>query len=408
MMAGLTTNVPGITWTPSGLVLPTEQQLLAGWQADLNQAFGGNLNPALNTPQGQLASSGAGILSASNDLFAFFVNQVNPDNNSGFMQDAIGRIYFMTRNPGLPTIVQCVCSGDPGTYIGVGALAQDTSLNIYSCTQAGQIPSSGSITLPFANQSNGPIACPAGTLTKIYQGITGWESINNTAAGIAGANVESTAAFAFRRQQSVAANSTGSTQAILGAVFGLPGVIDAYVIDNGLNIPAIVGATNYSVAPKSVYVAVVGGDPQAIAQAIWSKKDLGCGYNGNTTMVVQDTDGYALPYPSYNVTFNIPTATPILYAVALKNSPSLPSNIVALVQAAIVKAFTGQIPNIPRARIGALILAATYYAPVAAIDPSVQVLSILLGANTPTFTSWQMGIDQVPTCTAAQITVTLV
>jgi len=405
-MAG-TSAVPQIQFTQTGLVLPQESALLAGTTADTVAAMGGAANPGLYTPQGQLASSWAAGIAAGNDLFALFVAQVNPDQSAGFMQDAIARIYFLTRNPGLPTTVQCVCIGLAGTYIPVGAMGADTSGNVYMATEGGIIPSTGTITLPFANQVNGPTACPANTLTQIYQSIPGWDTINNPQPGVAGANVESTAAFAFRRQQSVALNATGSPPAIYGAVFDVPGVIDAYVLDNPLGIPAIVGATNYILAPHSVYVAVVGGNSQAVAQAIWNKKDLGCSYNGNTTLPVTDTSGYSIPYPSYNVTYNIPAALPILFAVSIANSPNLPNNIAQLVQNAIVNSFVGA-DGSQRARIGALLLASKFYAPVALIGPTVSVLSILLGPNTATFTNWLVGVDQVPTCTAAQITVTLV
>ena len=90
----MTTNVPPIVFTPTGLVLPPESDVLAGVQQDVNAAFGGNLNPALNTPQGQLSTSQAAVISASNNLFAQFVNQIDPDTADGFMQDAkIGRAH---------------------------------------------------------------------------------------------------------------------------------------------------------------------------------------------------------------------------------------------------------------------------------------------------------------------------
>jgi len=53
----MTTNVPAPTFGPTGFVAPAESAILAGRQADFNQAFGGNLNPALNTSQGQLEQS---------------------------------------------------------------------------------------------------------------------------------------------------------------------------------------------------------------------------------------------------------------------------------------------------------------------------------------------------------------
>ncbi len=48
-------KVPRVQFTPEGLVLPNESAILAGVLSDMDAAFGGGLNPALETPQGQLA-----------------------------------------------------------------------------------------------------------------------------------------------------------------------------------------------------------------------------------------------------------------------------------------------------------------------------------------------------------------
>lgn len=276
-MAG-TTSVPPIQFTLTGLVLPEESAILAGVQADQNAAFGGNLNPALNTPQGQLATSESAIIANTNAVFAKFVNQVDPDTADGFMQDAIARIYFLNRQPGTPTAVQCVCSGAFGTLIPLNAQAVDTSGNIYLCTQAGTIEIGGTVTLSFAGAVDGPIACPANTLTKIYQAIPGWDSINNPSDGVVGSLVESRAAFEFRRKNSVAKNAAGSMPAIYAGVFAVPGVIDAYVTQNNTLSTALTGSTSFPVAPKSVYVAVVGGDAEAVATAIWENTNVGAQY----------------------------------------------------------------------------------------------------------------------------------
>jgi uncharacterized phage protein gp47/JayE len=403
----MASSVPPVTFTPTGLVVPTEAAVLAGVQADMNAAFGGNLNPALNTPQGQLASSQAACVSDANSVFAEFVNQVDPDNASGFMQDAIGRIYFLDRDPGLPTTVQCQCVGAVGTIIPVGAQAQDTSGNNYLCTQAGTIPIGGTITLAFANTQFGPTPCPANTLTIIYQAIPGWDTINNSADGIPGAFVESQADFEFRRQQSVAMNAHGSVAAIYAAVIDVPGVIDAYVIENFTGSTVDTGSTNFPVVAHSVYVAVVGGAAQDIANAIWSKKNEGSNMNGNTTATVVDTN-YLPPQPSYPITWETPAALPIFFDVQIASSPSLPVNIVALVQAAIIAAFNGT-DGSQRVRIGSLILASKFYAPVSAIGPEVSILSILIGITSPgALTNYLAGIDQQPTITAGNITVSLV
>ena len=410
-MADIVTSVPPVQFTLTGLVLPQESAILAGVQADQDAAFGGNLNPALNTPQGQLATSQTACIANANATFAEFVNQVDPDTASGFMQDAIARIYFLNRQPGTPTAVQCTCAGLFGTVIPVGAQAVDTSGNIYLCTQAGTIPVGGSITLSFANQVNGPIACPANTLTQIYQAIPGWESITNSGAGVPGSNVETRAAFEFRRKNSVASGANGSLPAIYAGVFAVPGVIDAYVTQNNTGSTVNTGSTSYPIVAKSVYVAVVGGDALAVATAIWNNTNVGAAYNGNTTETVYDTSGYSNPIPGYSVSFERPTSTNIYFAVSITNSASLPTNIVALVQAAIVASFNGT-DGSQRARIGSLVLASKFYAPVSLIGPEVAIISIYIGLTAsgpaPSSTSLQMGIDQAPVVATGNIAVTLV
>ncbi len=402
--------VPQIQWTPTGLVVPTAASVLAGVQADINAAFGGNLNfTNPQTPQSQLATSWAANINAANAALAYFVNNIDPDTASGFMQDAVGRIYFLNRNPGLPTVAQCVCTGAVGTVIPVGARAQDTSGNLYVSTAAGTIGSGGTVTIPFRNIVLGPIAAAANTVTGIYLQIPGWDSINNPTAGVIGANVESQAAFALRLAASVAVNSQGALQSIYGAVFNVPDVIDVYCYENDSNVAITVGATNYSMLPNSIYVGVAGGSSTAIAQAIYAKKSPGCNMNGNTTVVVSDTSGYQTPVPTYNITYNALTDVPIYFAVQIQNSTALPSNITALVQNAIIAQFTGS-NGAPRARAGALLLASQYYSPIIAISPnSISLISVLVGFSSPAgLSNVTLGIDQEPTITAANISVALV
>ena len=120
----MTTNVPQITFSPTGLTVPTEAEILAGVQLDNNAAFGGNLNPALETPQGQMASSLAAIIADKDAQIAYLANQFDPTYAEGRFQDALGKIYFLTRIPSAGTVVQLTCYGLNGTVIPVGAAAQ--------------------------------------------------------------------------------------------------------------------------------------------------------------------------------------------------------------------------------------------------------------------------------------------
>ena len=141
-----TTNVPSPTFGADGYSIPSEQQILAGVQADQSEAFGGNLNPALTTPQGQLATTETAVINDANEQFLFICNNVDPAYASGRMQDAIGRIYFLSRIAAASTVVTATCLGLPGTVIPIGAQAQDQAGNIYLSTETGTIPSPSTFT----------------------------------------------------------------------------------------------------------------------------------------------------------------------------------------------------------------------------------------------------------------------
>jgi len=400
-------SVPKITFTTAGIVIPPESEVLAAVQVDMDAAFGGGLNPALETPQGQLASSQAAIIGDKNAEFAYYVNQVDPRYADGRFQDAIARIYFLTRKVATPTVVIATLTGIAGTIVPALTLAQDTSGNTYVLTGDATIGLAGTVTATFQNIETGPIPCAAGTLTQVYQAVPGWDAITNAADGILGSDVESRADFEYRRQNSVAINGLGTLGAIYANVFALPDVLDVYAIDNPTGATVNVGATNYPVIEHSLYVAVVGGIDADVARAIWDKKDLGCDHNGNTTEIVIDESGYSYPQPSYEVKFNRPSALPILFDVSIVDDPTLPSNIIELVKNAIIARFNGT-DGTTRERIGSTIYASRYYGAVSVVAANVALVNILIGDVTPTLTTVSAGIDQAPSINAADITVTLV
>jgi hypothetical protein len=244
-------------------------------------------------------------------------------------------------------------------------------------------------------------------MTTIYKAISGWESVTNATAGVPGVNEESRADFELRRQNSVGVNALNSIQSVLAAVLAVPNVLDAYVTDNSTNATVNTGATNYPIIGNSIYVAVAGGAAADVAAAIWSKKSLGCAYNGNTTFTYTDSSAGILPCPTYTVKWETPTSVPVFFAVDIVNNTSVPSNITELVQDAILAAFNGQDGG-TRARIASTLYAGRYFAGISAIGNGVELLSIGIGTSAgPTATSLAMGIDQLPTLSAADITVTL-
>jgi uncharacterized phage protein gp47/JayE len=412
-----TTSVPQPSFTDQGFVAPSEPAILAGAQADLNAAFGGGLNPALTTPQGQWASSYAAMLGDAYDQWALFLNSVDPAFASGRMQDAIGRIYFQTRLPQQFTTVAALCTGLAGTNIPTGATATATDGNRYTCTAGGTIPAAGDITLQFVCNVAGPITCPAGALSTIYQTVPGWDSITNVADGVVGRPVEGRAAFELRRFNSVAANSMGGNPAVLGAVLGVPGVTDCFVTDNPSGSPTTIDGV--TVPAYALYVCVVGGNPLAVATAIWTKKMPGTPYaTANTTETVYD-NSYAVSPPAYTVVFETAIPQNIYILVNIKSTSAVPSNALQQIQTPVLAAFAGSDGG-SRATINQLLFASRYYGGIAALGSWAQIVSIKLGtvlSPTVTFTgsfsgtvmtvtgspSGTLAVNQIVDSTAAAI-----
>jgi hypothetical protein len=384
-MSGSTTSTRGATsvplpsFTDSGFVSPPESAVLTGVLADLNSAFGGDLTQALETPQGQLASSNTAVIADRDDQMIQIFHGVDPQYASGRMQDGIARIYFIERNPAQATVVTATCTGVVNTSIPSRSLAQATDGRLYAAITGGVIGINGAVDIQFACTETGAVPCAPGALNKVYRGVVGWDSILNGNAGIIGNNVETRAEFEARRQQQVAKNAVGSIPAIQGSVLSVAGIIDAYTTDNPSN--ATVVMDGITIPPRSLYVCVAGGSTADVASAIWRKKAPGIPMAGDTTVTVEDNNsGYTPPYPKYNVTFQTARPQTFVIEVRITGSLSVPNTATTLIQTAILGAFAGADGG-PRSRIGSKVYASRFYSVVANLGTWAEIVSIKLGST---------------------------
>lgn len=393
----MSTQVPNIEITAAGLRIPTETEILNGVLADFNNAFGGNLNLNLETPQGQLASSMAAIIADKNNLIAELVNQVHPDYADGIMQDAVAKIYFLERKQATDSVVVCEFVGLAGTAIPQGFIVKDAAGNDWRLQREISIPESGKV--------NGTLVLPgrvearAGTVSQMYQTIVGLDRVSNPQDAVPGRLAESRIDFRDRRQRSVAINAHGTQQAVYANVFALDGVSDVYVADNPKGEAVTAGASNYSLKPHSIYVAVVGGDDTEIAETILRYAGSGCDFNGNTGVTVYD-DNYHDPKPAYQVSFMRPQPLPVYFRVKVERGA--PFDYQDAVKQAVIHAFNGE----QKARIGANIYAIRFVAPIVQSVPQAHILDVEIGTSAGRMgATVAVGIDQLPTIAAANIEV---
>lgn len=400
-------NVPKLTITYQGVTVPQSTDIRTGVLADYNVAFGGNLNVTSSaTPQAHLADNLTQNITDANAAVSSVVAGVDPATNDGRFQDAIGRIYFLTRKGATASVVLATVTGQPGAILSAGSLARDTNGLYWASSGSITFPIGGVTTVEFACTTPGPVQLGIGELNRIAQASPGWDAINNAGAAVTGTNVESRAEFEARRFASVSKNGSGSAPSIRGAVWDVPGVLDVYAYDNRRGTPVEVGPTAYEIPANCVYVAVVGGSDSDVAKAIYQRKNGGCNLDGNTTVVVTDDEsGVAFPYPTYDIQFERPAALAVKFLVQIKSSTALPSSLEQLVRQSVLDTFNGADNSQSRARVGGVIFASSYYSGVTAISPSILILSIKVGTALANADSLEIGVEQAPTLVSADIEV---
>ena len=395
----MTTSVPKISVTKNGLNIPLESDVLAGVLSDFDQAFGGGLNKNLETPQGQLASSFAAIVADKNNKFAELSNSFDPEYADGIWQDALAKIYFLTRRQATKSTVYCDVIGLAGTVIPATFKVKDLNGNMWTITEATAIQNTGTVSALFECDEAGAVEALAGTVSIVYQALVGLDRISNQADAMVGENIESRTDFELRRKSSVEINAHGVPQAVRAGILELKGVTDCFVYDNVQDSTVNFGSTNYPLKPHSIFVAVVGGNKDQIADVIWRKTGNGCNYNGNIDVSIFD-DSYSDPKPKYNVSFLRPAPRPVHFKVVVSASSSALEDSV---RAAIVSDFSAG-SNKPR--IGGILYAMNFSkAVLAAIGGSVM-LEIKVSADGSTWADYvTFGIDQSPTITSSHIVI---
>ncbi len=342
-----------LSFSTTGITIPKTSDIRADIASKVQQAFqaaGGtavaNVDP--DQPLGQLVDMLVAEIEAKNTEIAYLANTYSMEQATGSFLDALASLYFVQRKVSEPTIVQCTCTGLQGTVIPFGAVVQDTNGNKYRCLMTDAvIGSTGTATVNFSAVEHGPLEVQPETVTKIVTTVPGWDSVTNPVAGVTGRDEESDAVLRARTQESVALNSHGSVSSILAAVAQVDGVIDVSVLENITNVPQV--QYGISVPGHSIAVCVAGGEGSDIAQAIYEKKDAGCGMTGTTDVTYTLPSGATYTYP-----ITIPTNTNVYVQVTLF-ATSIGESLQQAIASAIVADAAGEGAN---ARVG---LAQTLY-----------------------------------------------
>ena len=368
-----------------------------------------DINTAPETPQGQIIDAETLAITQKDAELAFLANMFNPKTARGIWQDALAEIYFIKRKKAVNSRCYCVLTGLNGTVIEKGSKIQSSADGTYwDLLETVTINDNSSVTALFECETEGAVIASPNTLNKIITTVAGWDTVNNIWSATVGSLEESQKAFEKRRYDSVALNSVGTTASVFSRVNQIDDVVGCYVVDNKTNVNKIID--DYLLKPHSIYVAVLGGNNQEIAEAIYKSLSAGCDYNGNTQITVVDPHTHA----KEKVTFMRPTQQNVYIKVNVFDK-DLPDDYENLIKNAVISNFYGQDEQIEiageavtRAIMGQDIYASRFLPSILNKNIS-SLLSVQISLDNQTFSDYvHIKIDKEPYIDESNITVNLI
>jgi len=327
----------GFSITDSGVVLDDEATIRQAREQDWKAAYAslGELNTAPATPNGQLITNEAAQINNVNQVMLWILQQMSPKTATGAGLDYLCAIIGISRKMAIPTQITVRCFGAVGTTIygklnATPSKIQDSASNVFVSENDYVIGVDGFVDALFTAVDGFVSSVGVFSILTIQ---TGWESITTPYPIIEGTPTESDNALRARYDSAVTQNGVGTVSSMAGYINNsVPDVIYATGDENNTGVAKTPFA--YTIAPHSYVVSVLGGDNAAIAKAIYDKMSLAA-QQGNTTISVYEP----LNGQTYPIKFLRPDEQPLDIMVTITDSPYVPSDIVAQVEAACNSAF---------------------------------------------------------------------
>jgi hypothetical protein len=385
-----------------------------------------NIDP--DSPDGQRIGIDAELLANLDEAVVAAYRSKDPDSATGEALRDIGKISGVPIRDATYSVAAITVGGQPGTPIPAGSQIRSRIDNTQWLTTAQIVIGAGQTATGFAVCSTpGRVLASAGELTIIGTPLGGWSSVTNAEA-TPGDDAESDNDFRQRRNRSVSLPGSNMRDNMEANIANVPGVTDVKVLENSEVAPADLDG----IPVNCIAIIVNGGTDADIGLAMYEKKNPGCGmfprYNqkADTWIDAPGANGVKVSVTSPKtgniaiMTFQRAIGLPVFVAVNVKKKGSLPDDIGAQIQQAIIAdstkgLFAGETTdgfNKNGYDIGETVPVGRLYTPVNKVlgkygDSYIVTLTIGLSAVAQGLTPIQPTVTQLATFDADNIAVTV-
>lgn len=314
----------------TGLKYPDYPTVLEALKNEFRRIYGPDVYLEPDSQDGQWVAVLALSMYETMLTAAAVYNSFSPHTAMG---DALSRnvkINGIARRPASYSQADVVIVGQAGTVITNG-MVEDVQGRKWQLPPTVTIPLSGEITVTARAVDLGAITAGANTINKIATPTLGWQSVTNPAAAVPGDPVESDAELRRRQALSTMIPSLSVLEGLIGAVASLPGVqrYRGYENDTG-------ETDDDGLPPHSIALVVQGGDAEAIARTIATKKTAGTSTYGTTAVDIIDAYGI-----TNTIRFFRPTRVTIEVKVSILARPGYLSTTADKIKQAVADYING-------------------------------------------------------------------
>jgi uncharacterized phage protein gp47/JayE len=285
--------------TDSGIQTKTLEEIVASivdGESDalgLRQIYGRDINIDSDTPDGQLVNIFALAVKDVLDLATQVYNSFDPDFAVGRILDQRCAINGIERQGATYTEIYVDVTVNraltlPGLDDSTSTpfTVRDAEGNKFLLKNTKVFDAAGTDSLDFRAEESGSIRALPRTINRQVTITLGVTAVNNPSSPtIIGQDEESDYDLRIRRARALALPATGTADGILSSLLDVKDVSEAIVYENISN-----ETDGDDIPGHSIWCIVAGGSDKDIAEAIYLKRNAGCGMKGGTEVAVEQAD----------------------------------------------------------------------------------------------------------------------
>lgn len=296
-----------------------------------------NLDPS--SPDGIKLATDAEIWANLDELGQAAYNSKDPSKAVGNELDIVAAITGTVRGKGTPSTSIVDLVGVDGTIILAGSLIESTENGSRWATD-NDTTISGITVAPITAVESGSIQASIGTITKIVNPQSGWESANNPAVATPGTNPDTDSELRTERNAGVSLPGQNQVDSTFAAIANISGVRRIKIYENDSISPTDVNGLPI----HSTAIVVDGGDNTELATAIYDKRNPGVIQhelsNPVTVPITSTVTGN-----QKDIKFNRPDFVDIILIYNITDDGSLPIDIGQLIKDATISYADGDLLN---------------------------------------------------------------